>query len=116
MKKELDNVSEMWFWVLNIVSNTIRHIISIETDLCFHLVHYQCIIHGDLKPANLLLGENGRIIIADLGVCDDISECDDDKLEFSRGSPAFRSPESLHKDTRGFSGKVIFCQIRFNIN
>lgn len=70
------------------------------------LVHYQCIIHGDLKPANLLLGENGRIIIADLGVCDDISECNDDKLEFSRGTPAFRSPESLQKDTRGFSGKV----------
>uniref|UniRef100_A0A336LNS4 calcium/calmodulin-dependent protein kinase n=1 Tax=Culicoides sonorensis TaxID=179676 RepID=A0A336LNS4_CULSO len=31
------------------------------------LVHYQRIIHGDLKPANLLLAECGRVKVADLG-------------------------------------------------
>jgi len=66
-------------------------------------VHYQKIIHADIKPGNLLLNECGRVKIADLGVCNEF--CGDD-AKISNGStagtPAFRAPETL------ILGKVIF--------
>lgn len=64
-------------------------------------MHYQRIIHGDIKPANLLLTECGKVKVADLGVC---NEFHDDDASMNNGStagtPAFRAPETLQ------SGKV----------
>ena len=59
-------------------------------------VHYQRIIHGDLKPGNLLLGECGRVKIADLGVCNEFMGEDAAMNNGSTaGTPAFRAPETL---------------------
>lgn len=60
------------------------------------IVHYQRIIHGDLKPANLLLAEDGRVKVADLGVCNEFLD-DDASMnnESTIGTPAFRAPETL---------------------
>lgn len=62
----------------------------------FKIVHYQRIIHGDLKPANLLLAEDGRVKVADLGVCNEFLD-DDASMnnESTIGTPAFRAPETL---------------------
>lgn len=63
---------------------------SIET------VHYQRIIHGDIKPDNLLLGECGSVKIADLGVCNEFLGEDASMNNGSTaGTPAFRAPETL---------------------
>lgn len=60
------------------------------------LVHYQRIIHGDIKPGNLLLGECGRVKIADLGVCNEFLGEDASMNNGSTaGTPAFRAPETL---------------------
>ncbi|XP_018329338.1 calcium/calmodulin-dependent protein kinase kinase 2 [Agrilus planipennis] len=68
-------------------------------------LHYQRIIHRDIKPANLLISENGRVQIADLGVCDEFNGSDA-YLSSTVGTPAFTAPEALgdHKDS--FSGKA----------
>lgn len=59
-------------------------------------VHYQRIIHGDIKPGNLLLGECGQVKIADLGVCNEfIGEDASMNNGSSAGTPAFRAPETL---------------------
>lgn len=59
-------------------------------------MHYQRIIHGDLKPGNLLRGECGQVKIADLGVCNEfIGEDASMNNGCSSGTPAFRSPETL---------------------
>lgn len=59
-------------------------------------VHYQRIIHGDIKPDNLLLGECGRVKIADLGVCNEFMDEDASINNGSTaGTPAFRAPETL---------------------
>lgn len=60
------------------------------------LVHYQRIIHSDIKPDNLLLGEDGRVKIADLGVCNEFIGDDASMSNVSTpGTPAFRAPETL---------------------
>lgn len=59
-------------------------------------VHYQRIIHGDIKPDNLLLGECGSVKIADLGVCNEFLGEDASMNNGSTaGTPAFRAPETL---------------------
>lgn len=59
-------------------------------------VHYQRIIHGDLKPGNLLLGECERVKIADLGVCNEFFGEDASMNNgATAGTPAFRAPETL---------------------
>lgn len=59
-------------------------------------MHYQRIIHGDIKPDNLLLGECGRVKIADLGVCNEFMGEDASMNNGSTaGTPAFRAPETL---------------------
>lgn len=65
-------------------------------DLLPCAVHYQRIIHGDIKPDNLLLGECGGVKIADLGVCNEFNG-DDASMEngSTAGTPAFRAPETL---------------------
>lgn len=60
-------------------------------------VHYQRIIHGDVKPDNLLLGECGSVKVADLGVCNEFLGEDASMNNGSTaGTPAIRAPETLH--------------------
>ncbi|GLV38399.1 uncharacterized protein CBL_13050 [Carabus blaptoides fortunei] len=68
-------------------------------------LHYQRIIHRDIKPANLLLSENGRIQIADLGVCNEFDGTDA-FLSTTAGTPAFTAPEALREQRAEFSGKA----------
>lgn len=66
-------------------------------------VHYQRIIHSDIKPDNLLLGECGRVKVADLGVCNEFLGEDASMNNGSTaGTPAFRAPETLQ------TGQVIW--------
>lgn len=59
-------------------------------------LHYQRIIHGDIKPDNLLLGECGSVKMADLGVCNEFLGEDASMNNGSTaGTPAFRAPETL---------------------
>lgn len=59
-------------------------------------MHYQKIIHADIKPGNLLLTEYGNVKIADLGVCNEFFG-EEAKISSgtTSGTPAFRAPETL---------------------
>lgn len=69
-------------------------------------LHYQKIIHRDVKPSNLLLGDDGRIQIADFGVCNQF-EGVDALLSGTTGTPAFVAPEALRETGDTYSGKAI---------
>lgn len=70
-------------------------------------MHYQRIIHGDIKPGNLLLGECGGVKIADLGVCNEFLGEDAFMNNGSTaGTPAFRAPETLKLGEHSYSGKA----------
>ncbi|XP_023169604.2 calcium/calmodulin-dependent protein kinase kinase 1 [Drosophila hydei] len=67
-------------------------------------LHYQKIIHADIKPGNLLLTECGHVKIADLGVCNEFLGEDATMSNGSTGgTPAFRAPETL------VLGKNVYC-------
>lgn len=68
-------------------------------------VHYQKIIHRDVKPSNLLVAEDGHIKIADFGVSNQF-EGTDALLSSTVGTPAFLAPEALTETRENFSGKV----------
>jgi [calcium/calmodulin-dependent protein kinase] kinase len=76
-----------------------------EHQICDSLfaVHYQRIIHRDIKPSNLLLSEDGRVQIADFGVCNEFHG-NDAALSSTAGTPAFMAPEALTNSK--YSGKV----------
>ncbi|XP_034665691.1 calcium/calmodulin-dependent protein kinase kinase 1 isoform X4 [Drosophila subobscura] len=75
-----------------------------ETLLGLEYLHYQKIIHADIKPGNLLLTECGHIKIADLGVCNEFLGQDAVMSNGSTaGTPAFRAPETL------ILGQNVYC-------
>ncbi|KAM9793669.1 calcium/calmodulin-dependent protein kinase kinase 2 [Syngnathus typhle] len=69
-------------------------------------LHYQRIIHRDVKPSNLLVGEDGHIKIADFGVSNQF-EGADALLTSTVGTPAFLAPETLSETRKNFSGKAL---------
>ncbi|XP_012943873.1 calcium/calmodulin-dependent protein kinase kinase 2 [Aplysia californica] len=69
-------------------------------------LHYQKIIHRDVKPSNLLLGDDGHIKIADFGVSNEFSG-GDAFLTNTAGTPAFMAPETLRDDHQNFQGKAL---------
>ncbi|XP_075147182.1 uncharacterized protein LOC142221354 [Haematobia irritans] len=72
-----------------------------DTLLGLEYLHYQKIIHADIKPGNLLLTESGRVKIADLGVCNEFIGEDSMMTNYSTaGTPAFRAPETLNVGQR----------------
>lgn len=55
-------------------------------------LHSHKIIHGDIKPDNLLVTASGRVKIGDFSVSQ-VFEDDNDKLRRSPGTPVFTAPE-----------------------
>lgn len=67
-------------------------------------LHNKGIAHLDLKPENLLLGEQYRLLICDF----DLSHREGDKSIKSRGSRFFRAPELLTDDCKNPKAADIF--------
>lgn len=67
-------------------------------------LHFQNIVHGDIKPQNLLVGEDGVVKIADFGIAK-MLHASGQKLVDSSGTPAFMSPE-LFESGGSFSGQL----------
>ena len=65
-------------------------------------LHMQNVVHGDIKPQNLLLGEDGVLKVADFGISHMLS-ASGQKLADAAGTPAFMSPELC--EGKPFSGQ-----------
>ncbi|CAG9463826.1 unnamed protein product [Pedinophyceae sp. YPF-701] len=56
-------------------------------------LHEEGVIHGDIKPANLLLGADGNVRLADFGSATVLQPGQEDRLLAVKGTPAFLAPE-----------------------
>ena len=56
--------------------------------------HRQGVVHGDLKPSNLLVSDDGSIKLGDFGVAK-ISQADSQDEEGLSGTPSYLAPELL---------------------
>lgn len=63
--------------------------------------HARGVIHRDIKPDNILLGEDGRAMVTDFGIARAIQEGADSRLTATGvaiGTPAYMSPEQAAGD------------------
>lgn len=77
----------------NINNDLIRRWIFELLLALFH-VHNKLIIHGDLKPANILVDEEYHIVIADWGLAGFLDYLSNDKFMLIQSQP-YRAPEVL---------------------
>ena len=68
--------------------------LNLAIDLCFEVKKNQDkeIIHGDIKPSNIMIDANGKVKMVDFGIGDF------HRLHGSNGTPGFLAPEQFACD------------------
>lgn len=62
-------------------------------------LHCNKVVHGDLKPENVLMAANGDVKLSDFG-CSKVFATGNEYLERCNGTPAFLAPEMMKPNTR----------------
>ncbi len=68
-------------------STVLRHLAQAAEALTYLHAHNPSVVHGDVKPANLILTEHGRIVLVDFGIAST-----GDRV-VRAGTPGFTAPE-----------------------
>lgn len=78
---------------------------ALGLDLCHTLaaVHRHGLLHGDIKPENIMREVSGRIVLMDFGVA---LELDNEPSLTVSGSPNYLAPEVLQGDPRSVASDV----------
>lgn len=68
-------------------------------------LHYHKVVHGDLKPENVLMSARGNVTLSDFG-CSKVIMSGNEYLERCNGTPAFLAPEMMRPHSRYRSASV----------
>ena len=94
------------FWLANLIVN-------------LENLHHRRVIHRDLKPDNILIGRDGHLVLADLGLarsfgetgraCSSLSprgDANGDVTKLSCGTPRYMAPEVLQERSYSYSADI----------
>ncbi|NOJ81986.1 tetratricopeptide repeat protein [Myxococcus xanthus] len=72
--------------------------------------HAAGVVHGDFKPENLLVGQDGRVRVTDFGLARNANPLDD-VSPLAGGTPAYMAPEQMeaHAPADARSDQFAFC-------
>ena len=75
-------------------------------------LHYNKVVHGDLKPENVLMSARGNVTLSDFG-CSKVIISGNEYLERCNGTPAFLAPEMMrpHSRYRSASSQMSACAL-----
>ncbi|WP_223148742.1 serine/threonine-protein kinase [Aeromicrobium ginsengisoli] len=65
--------------------------LAIECARAVQVLHDEGMLHRDVKPSNLLIAEDGRVLVADLGSAKRLAEASG--VTVTTGTPAYMAPE-----------------------
>jgi len=65
--------------------------LAIESARAVQVLHDAGMLHRDVKPSNLLVGDDGRVLVADLGSAKRLAEASG--VTVTTGTPAYMAPE-----------------------
>jgi serine/threonine protein kinase len=65
--------------------------LAIESARAVQVLHDAGMLHRDVKPSNLLVGEDGKVLVADLGSAKRLAEASG--VTVTTGTPAYMAPE-----------------------
>ncbi len=79
----------------------LSRVVEIATELCAGLsaAHAAGVVHRDLKPDNVMVGNDSRIVITDFGIACAASNDPDEPRGLMMGTPAYMAPEQVEGAT-----------------
>ncbi len=76
-----------------------KYIYEVASGLAYLHEHTPQIIHQDIKPANVLIDDNGNYAITDFGISAEMGGADIDSEDETGGTFAYMAPERFLEDT-----------------
>ena len=92
---------------LHKLCQTIQHVA-----LTLEFAHQKGVLHRDVKPQNILLGEHGEVYLTDWGICQllpnhpDYHTLTDEQNKALVGSPPYMAPEQILRDNHLLSPRT----------